>query len=520
MTSKNKEKESGEAFLKLKSRDRIGWTAILAVTAFLVLIELPAFAQLPQEVVLGRAGVGSDNYSASTNGDVFAIKREIEGKALISMPNQTFDLTAFSPDDVPVDAPKNLWGIKIAADGKYAFQFARGRVAIHSLPDASLVWSGMLGTNTRPYVGKSYYYRPTEKQILFMDGRHLLTYALVDNGPAKFIGAKDLSFSQSKASRSFDFIPTAVFTEDGRTLFAGTQDGDVLAIDVSGMNPRLQWRLNVFQEFTLGSFEDHEAAYISCAEGCQKLIVRSSRGIQLALVDTKTVKILKKLVSDQRLNMVGVGNGQFAMTKSLSVGGGLEFSLVNSMLEPLSPVTVTRDILLFGREGGYVVGLLFGDKSAKVAFRDVGYEAAEARRRREAEVAELKKRQEAEVAEERRQAQQKIDDAEADRQRKLVMIAEARRRQEAEVADLKKRQEAEVAQAKQEAIEAEAERKELIRFRGRLKSGDDSNCGLVIERKGDIAQVETMIGPKWVRVAQLYLPGMRRCTFVNGVLQQ
>jgi hypothetical protein len=60
----------------------------------------------------------------------------------------------------------------------------------------------------------------------------------------------------------------------------------------------------------------------------------------------------------------------------------------------------------------------------------------------------------------------------------------------------------------------------LPAFRRKLKSGDDSNCGLIVERKGDIALVETMLGQKWLKVTQLYVAGMRGCTFVNGVLQE
>jgi len=100
------------------------------------------------------------------------------------------------------------------------------------------------------------------------------------------------------------------------------------------------------------------------------------------------------------------------------------------------------------------------------------------------------------------------------------LLAGYRRQREAEVAERQRRQ-------KEEAVQAEAARqkqvafeKQLPQFRRKLKSGDDSNCGLVIERKSDIALVETMIGQKWLKVSQLYIPGMRGCTFLNGVLQE
>jgi hypothetical protein len=60
--------------------------------------------------------------------------------------------------------------------------------------------------------------------------------------------------------------------------------------------------------------------------------------------------------------------------------------------------------------------------------------------------------------------------------------------------------------------------KHLPEFRRKLTSGSDSHCGLVIERKGTIALVETPIGQKWLKVAQLHQPQTRECRFINGVL--
>ncbi len=68
--------------------------------------------------------------------------------------------------------------------------------------------------------------------------------------------------------------------------------------------------------------------------------------------------------------------------------------------------------------------------------------------------------------------------------------------------------------------ELQAQVAAVTNFQQKLKSGDDSHCGLVIERKGVIALVETPIGQKWLKVSQLYVPGGRNCRFLNGVIQE
>lgn len=58
-----------------------------------------------------------------------------------------------------------------------------------------------------------------------------------------------------------------------------------------------------------------------------------------------------------------------------------------------------------------------------------------------------------------------------------------------------------------------------ISFRKTMKAGDESHCGLIVEVKKPIVQVQTMIGPMWLKINQLYVPGDKRCTFSNGVYQ-
>jgi hypothetical protein len=56
-------------------------------------------------------------------------------------------------------------------------------------------------------------------------------------------------------------------------------------------------------------------------------------------------------------------------------------------------------------------------------------------------------------------------------------------------------------------------------FRQSLKVGTETHCGLVIEVRPPIVKVQTMIGERWLKVAQLYPSGRRDCRFVNGVYQ-
>lgn len=452
---------------------RFSKLADIALFAASVALSTTTHAQLPAEMVVSKNSFSSKNYTASTNGDVFAIRRDGENTALVSMPSGTMALTAIAPDELPVDAQKQDWQLIITADGKYALNIARGRIAVQSLPDASIIWSGLLGESLRPYLGLSFFYKAGSRQLLVAAGNRLNTYALEDGQPAKLVESTRISFSDSPNADFREYVPGAVFSVDGRTLFAGTMDGDVLAVDTSEKTPRLKWRLNVFQDFKAPGFSDNgerSVSRVKCADDCQKLIVQSFRDFQLAVVDTKASKILGKTSAERRMNLVGVGDGLFAMTRSDRAGK--DFALVNAMLEPITPMTLTKDLLLFGRKGGYVSGIFGDPQGAKVVFRDATPAIAEAR-----------KRQEALKEEERRLAQQERDNLEAERKR-MQLIAQ-----------------------------------ELSQFRSKLKSGDDSNCGLVVERKGEIAQVETMIGLKWVKVKQLYIPGIKGCHFVNGILQ-
>lgn len=78
---------------------------------------------------------------------------------------------------------------------------------------------------------------------------------------------------------------------------------------------------------------------------------------------------------------------------------------------------------------------------------------------------------------------------------------------------LKNRSEEEAAMSAENQI---AKYKFAVSWREKLASGMQSHCGLVIERKGEIAKIQTQIGEHWLRVDQIHPPGAKRCRFENG----
>lgn len=318
------------------------WLGSMVVLAFGVGLALPARAKWPKDVKLSEDGIGAWQYSVSAKGDVFAILRQREGTALVAMPSGTTDLPAISPDSFPADAPTHRSRIVINPDGKYALSFVRGHVVIRTLPDASVVWKGMLGKDKAPapYGGHAYYYRAADRRLFVASGNHLLTYALPDEAPAQRLSTTNISFAEPGHVRFGNFVQSAAYTADGKTMFAGTMDGDLLAIDVGEETPRLRWRVNVFQDFKTAGFTDgadRYAASIECAEDCQKIVVRSSRDFQVALVNTTAGTVLSTSSLAQRQRLVGAGQGLFAMTRVVD-RSRTEFALVNEKLEAVKQV--------------------------------------------------------------------------------------------------------------------------------------------------------------------------------------
>ncbi len=63
-----------------------------------------------------------------------------------------------------------------------------------------------------------------------------------------------------------------------------------------------------------------------------------------------------------------------------------------------------------------------------------------------------------------------------------------------------------------------AEKIALIKkFRSELKSGDRSNCGLVVDVKRPIVNVQSMNGLVWLKIDEIYPVGLVGCEFYNNV---
>lgn len=55
-----------------------------------------------------------------------------------------------------------------------------------------------------------------------------------------------------------------------------------------------------------------------------------------------------------------------------------------------------------------------------------------------------------------------------------------------------------------------------VRFREALTEGDETHCGLVIDVKPKIANIQKVTGPYWIKKDKLYPKGLVKCKFVNG----
>lgn len=438
-------------------RPSLSCIKILAALLPLLTATMNCFAGLPSEIRIQESGLGSSQYSVSTKGDVFAILRESSGSIFVQAAGQSVEIPAMPSDAFPSEARKHLERVAINPDGRFVFRFARGHVVIRSLPDASIVWKGIPGNNQWLNSGHAYYFSAVDRRLLIPHGNNLLTFYLPEDGPATQVGVSPVTFTEPERWLYGNFVQAAVFTADGKTLFVGNMDGEVLALDVGEKNPRVRWRAQVFKSFKRTGFSDDADRYASrlqCADECRKLVVHSYRAEQVAVLDAEKGEVLGRASSDSvRLQLVGIGDGRFAMLDATRFGKNI--AVVNEKLEAALSLDFSGDpLLLFGFSDGFA-GARSSTPGWTVFFTDVNQKIAEIRRQKEAEAAE----------------------AEADLKRQTV-------------------------------------------YRRKLKSGDDSNCGLVIERKGEIALVETMIGQKWLKIGRLYMTGTRGCRFVNGVLQE
>lgn len=62
-------------------------------------------------------------------------------------------------------------------------------------------------------------------------------------------------------------------------------------------------------------------------------------------------------------------------------------------------------------------------------------------------------------------------------------------------------------------------KKKISSYRQRLASGDDSNCGLVVEVKENVVQIQSMEGAVWIKRDQIYPSDTANCRFYNWTYQ-
>lgn len=80
----------------------------------------------------------------------------------------------------------------------------------------------------------------------------------------------------------------------------------------------------------------------------------------------------------------------------------------------------------------------------------------------------------------------------------------------------KEEREAEEREAKKRQARESEERAYAAQYRKKLSVGDETHCGMVIERKDPIIKIQSVAGEKWLKLSQIYPPGFRGCRFING----
>jgi hypothetical protein len=56
-------------------------------------------------------------------------------------------------------------------------------------------------------------------------------------------------------------------------------------------------------------------------------------------------------------------------------------------------------------------------------------------------------------------------------------------------------------------------------FRSKVKLGDESHCGMIVDLRAPLVKVQTIVGERWFRVEQIYPVGGAPCTFLNNTYQ-
>lgn len=80
----------------------------------------------------------------------------------------------------------------------------------------------------------------------------------------------------------------------------------------------------------------------------------------------------------------------------------------------------------------------------------------------------------------------------------------------------RKKEEERVARALERQQEVAALLNRAAKWRTVLELGDETHCGMIIERKGELVQVQTGSGNYWFKISQLFPANSVDCVFVNG----
>lgn len=446
-----------------------------------------AHSTLPAEIPMRDPSMRKSDYKVSADAQVFAVWRGENGRTFVGFRNQPIELREIAQASASNAHPdQDFEHIHLNADGNFLINIIRGEIFIRSLPKGDLVWHGILEGIERPSYATAFNFDPTTKEFLTVLNGKLFKHRADASGIAKKIAEKSISFVPEGHSQYANFVLSAAFSTDGRQLFIGNMDGEVLSLSIGGEDPTVQWRHTIFDRINAGGFNDEGSRYIQdifCADNCATLLVNEVRGHQVATLDAATGKILAIKFGDDRYRVYSVGEGRFLMSTQSHDRSKETRSIVNSELKNVMPKISIDEHLIFGFKNGYAHWELNqADKMKSIRFVYLPG-TSEAHQREQ----ESKRKKQVQYSLEQEAHKENI---------------EARRREL-------------VAEQKREA----KYRAQVVEFRRKVSSGDDSHCGLVIERKGNIVLVETMIGQKWLKLSQLHPPGAKTCTFINNVLQ-
>lgn len=451
----------------------------------------PPSAAQPDRVILERVEAsGFVKASVSADGGVVALCEMRSGFTTIFRAG-TGQVWQLNPVLEPMDltgkyASEGAW---VNPDGRFLISATREVVAVRDIESGRELWRGKLAGMRNASAAVAVHYDAGERRLRLIDNNSIYVYELADGGTAKAHQPVSVSFSDSPDAKAWSsFVLSAAFSTDGQTLYVGNMDGEVLKLSVSSMLPELLARLKAFDPLRSGNGEATTSTAhvrrLSCVENCRFIALGSHGSEQGAVLAGSTLQVLGRAVRSQPgylVDVVGIGSSTFSMIAgSRAVTPTTTVQITGPDLKPLG---LTLEQPGWHQVTGYAGGAVVVARSGERHYSYLAWSPNESLSSQSIVRWREEKLKQADAAER------------AEHERRSQAVAAERRAED-------------------------ERRKQLATFRQKLESGDDSHCGLVIQRKGDIAQVETMIGPKWLKVSQLAPPGTRRCTFLNGVYQE